>query len=30
MGADVMRHADAGYEIAKACATEQGLKLPMT
>ena len=25
----VMRHADAGYEIAKACAREQGLKLPM-
>ncbi|MGY0797910.1 urocanate hydratase [Lysobacter sp. A286] len=25
----VMRHADAGYEIAKACAKEQGLKLPM-
>ena len=25
----VMRHADAGYEIAKACAVEQGLKLPM-
>ena len=29
MGTDVMRHADAGYEIAKACAKEQGLKLPM-
>jgi urocanate hydratase len=25
----VMRHADAGYEIASACAHEQGLKLPM-
>ncbi len=25
----VMRHADAGYEIAKACAKEQGLALPM-
>jgi len=25
----VMRHADAGYEIAKACAEEQGLDLPM-
>jgi urocanate hydratase len=25
----VMRHADAGYEIAIACAKEQGLKLPM-
>jgi urocanate hydratase len=25
----VMRHADAGYAIAKACAKEQGLKLPM-
>jgi urocanate hydratase len=25
----VMRHADAGYEIAKACAREQGLVLPM-
>ena len=25
----VMRHADAGYDIAKACAKEQGLKLPM-
>ena len=28
-GTGVMRHADAGYEIAKACAREQGLKLPM-
>jgi urocanate hydratase len=25
----VMRHADAGYEIAKTCAREQGLDLPM-
>ncbi len=25
----VMRHADAGYEIAKRCAKEQGLDLPM-
>jgi urocanate hydratase len=25
----VMRHADAGYELARACAHEQGLKLPM-
>jgi urocanate hydratase len=25
----VMRHADAGYEIAIACAKKQGLKLPM-
>ncbi|KGM52585.1 urocanate hydratase [Lysobacter concretionis Ko07 = DSM 16239] len=25
----VMRHADAGYEIAKECAREKGLKLPM-
>lgn len=25
----VMRHADAGYEIAKNCAEEQGLNLPM-
>ncbi|KRA21280.1 urocanate hydratase [Lysobacter sp. Root604] len=28
-GTGVMRHADAGYEIAQACAKEQGLKLPM-
>ena len=28
-GTGVMRHADAGYEIAKHCAKEQGLKLPM-
>jgi len=25
----VMRHADAGYEDAIACAREKGLKLPM-
>jgi urocanate hydratase len=25
----VMRHADAGYESAIACAQEQGLRLPM-
>ena len=25
----VMRHADAGYEIAKQCAREWELKLPM-
>ncbi|HEX4569298.1 MAG TPA: urocanate hydratase [Dongiaceae bacterium] len=25
----VMRHADAGYDIAKVCAREQGLNLPM-
>ncbi len=28
-GTGVMRHADAGYDIAKACAREQGLNLPM-
>ncbi len=28
-GTGVMRHADAGYEIAKDCAREQGLNLPM-
>lgn len=28
-GSGVMRHADAGYEIAIQCAREQGLKLPM-
>ena len=28
-GTGVMRHADAGYEIARDCAREQGLKLPM-
>ena len=27
-GTGVMRHADAGYEIAINCAREQGLKLP--
>jgi urocanate hydratase len=27
-GTGVMRHADAGYEVAKACAREKGLKLP--
>jgi len=25
----VMRHADAGYEIAQRCAREKGLDLPM-
>ena len=28
-GTGVMRHADAGYEIAKECAREMGLDLPM-
>ena len=28
-GTGVMRHADAGYEIAVACAKEKGLNLPM-
>ena len=28
-GTGVMRHADAGYEDAKVCAREMGLKLPM-
>jgi urocanate hydratase len=28
-GTGVMRHADAGYDIAIKCAKEQGLKLPM-
>ena len=28
-GIGVMRYADAGYEIAKECAREMGLKLPM-
>ena len=28
-GTGVMRHADAGYEIAKQCAHAQGLNLPM-
>jgi urocanate hydratase len=28
-GTGVMRHADAGYDIAKQCAREAGLNLPM-
>jgi urocanate hydratase len=28
-GSGVMRHADAGYQIAIDCAREQGLDLPM-
>ena len=28
-GTGVMRHADAGYEVAQQCAREQGLNLPM-
>ncbi len=28
-GTGVMRHADAGYEVARQCAKAQGLKLPM-
>lgn len=28
-GTGVMRHADAGYEIAVQCAREQGLRMPM-
>ena len=28
-GTGVMRHADAGYDIAKQCAREMGLTLPM-
>ena len=28
-GTGVMRHADAGYEVAVECAERQGLKLPM-
>ena len=28
-GTGVMRHADAGYEIAIDCAKENGLNLPM-
>ncbi len=28
-GTGVMRHADAGYDVARECAKEQGLKLPM-
>jgi urocanate hydratase len=29
-GTGVMRHADAGYDIARECAGEMGLKLPMS
>ena len=28
-GTGVMRHADAGYDIALDCAREQGMDLPM-
>ena len=28
-GSGVMRHADAGYDIARRCAREHGLTLPM-
>jgi urocanate hydratase len=28
-GTGVMRHADAGYDLAIECAREQGLNLPM-
>jgi urocanate hydratase len=28
-GTGVMRHADAGYEVARECAREHGLTLPM-
>ena len=28
-GTGVMRHADAGYDIARDCARERGLNLPM-
>ena len=28
-GTGVMRHADAGYELARATARERGLDLPM-
>jgi urocanate hydratase len=28
-GTGVMRHADAGYDIAVQCAKEQGMNLPM-
>ena len=28
-GTGVMRHADAGYDMAVDCANEQGLNLPM-
>jgi urocanate hydratase len=26
----IFRHADAGYEIAKRCADELGVKIPMS
>ena len=29
-GTGVMRHADAGYDIAMQCAREMGLSLPMS
>ncbi len=29
ISAGVMRHADAGYDIARDCAKQQGLDLPM-
>jgi urocanate hydratase len=28
-GTGVMRHADAGYELAITCAKEKGVKIPM-
>ena len=28
-GLGVMRHADAGYEIAQQCAKERGVQIPM-
>ena len=28
-GTGVMRHVDAGYEEARACAQERGVKIPM-
>jgi len=28
-GTGVARHADAGYEEAKACAAQRGVKIPM-
>lgn len=28
-GSGVMRHADAGYELAIRCAKERGLRMPM-
>lgn len=28
-GTGVMRHADAGYDLARRCAREKGLRLPM-